>query len=73
MIVEAVKKADGYYIPSEALGGVHADRIKLKIEFVHDNDQPADYSALDQMIGLCDTHIHDASEKHDEILYGKRR
>jgi len=72
MIVEAVKKADGYYIPSDALGDIHVDRITLKIELMQDDARPTDYSALDEMLGLCDTHIHDAAEKHDEILYGKQ-
>ncbi len=33
--------------------------------------RPDDYSALDELIGICETNRTDASVNHDRIIYGK--
>jgi len=74
MIVEAIKKSDGFYIPFvNELADVTSDRILMKIEIIEQQSGVADYAALDSIVGLCETHVRDSSEKHDEIIYGKRK
>ena len=73
MIVEAIKKDDGFYIPfTDELSKVKADRVLLKVEILNETKE-IDYSALDQIIGFCETKVNEASIKHDEIIYGKRK
>ena len=71
MKVEAQKRAGGLFIPmNDALQSVKQDRILLDIQIL-DPDTAADYSALDQLVGLCETGRTNASIKHDQQIYGR--
>ncbi len=69
MRVEATKTADGFLIPMiDELRRIDSDRVVLEIELV-DPDESDDYSALDRLVGLCESGRTDASVNHDKILY----
>jgi len=40
MIIEAIKKGDGYFIPLKG----KKEKIKLKIEFIEDDDEKVEFS-----------------------------
>ena len=70
MRVEAKRTADGFLIPIvDELRDVDRDLLVLEIELV-DPDEPSDYSALDGLVGLCESERTDASVNHDKIVYG---
>ena len=69
MKVEAIKTKDGLLLPMlEELKAIKGDKVIVDIEIV---EQPIlnDYSALDQLIGICKTNRTDASINHDSIIY----
>jgi hypothetical protein len=69
MRVEAIKKEDGLFIPMNAfLAKIPAKRMLVDIEFLEPL-QAIDYDALDQLVGLCETGIADASVHHDTRIY----
>ena len=73
MRVEATKTADGLLIPMiDELRRIDRDRILLDVEFV-EPDEPADYSALDRLVGLCESGREGASVNHDKAVYDSER
>ncbi len=73
MRVEATKTAYGLLIPMvDEFRHIDSDRIVLDIEFV-DADESDDFSALDRLVGLCESGRTDASVNHDEIIYGTKK
>ena len=72
MIVEAIKKKNGLFIPmSDSLHEIHQEKILLDVTIVEPLQDDA-YEALDQLIGLCTTKRTDASFNHDSIIYGTK-
>ncbi len=72
MQVEALKLENGFLIPRVGiLEKLTQDRIWLRVEVIAHPDAGDEYSALDQIVGLCNTGRTDASVNHDQILYGK--
>jgi len=70
MKVEAKRTKGGFLIPmNDMFKSIKNDKILLEIEFIKPI-QTDDYSALDQIIGLCETKRTDASINHDKIIYG---
>ena len=77
MKVEAFKQGNGLFIPmNELLEKIPAERVVLNIEFLeplHVGGYDAGgYDALDQLLGLCETGIADASAHHDSCTAKKR-
>lgn len=71
MRVEARKTAEGLLIPMvDEFRHIDRDRIVLEVELV-DPAEANDYSALDRLVGLCETKRTDASVNHDKIIYGR--
>ncbi len=71
MRVEATKTADGLLIPMiEEFRLIDRERIVIEVELV-DLDESKDYSALDRLVGLCETKRTDASVNHDKVIYGE--
>ena len=69
MRVEATRTADGLLIPMvDEFRRIDRDRIVLDVELV-DLDESNDYSALDRLVGLCESGRADASVNHDKIIY----
>jgi hypothetical protein len=69
MKVEAIKQKDGLFIPmNEFLAKIPAQRMFVDIEIL-EPIQAGDYDALDQLVGLCETGIADASVHHDTRIY----
>ena len=69
MKVEAIKHKDGLFIPmNEFLAKIPAQRMVVNIEIL-EPIQEGDYDALDQLVGLCETGIADASVHHDKRIY----
>ena len=69
MKVEAFKRGNGLFIPmNEFLTKIPAERVVLNIEFLEPL-HVGDYDALDQLVGLCETGIADASVHHDSRIY----
>lgn len=68
MKTEAIKVENGFLIPmNDILERIKNDRIIVELEIV---DPPEiDYSALDDIVGLCETNKSDASVGHDRIIY----
>ena len=72
MIVEAIKKKNGLFIPmSDSLHEIHQEKILLDVTIVEPLQDDA-YEVLDQLIGLCTTKRTDASFNHDSIIYGTK-
>ncbi len=70
MRVEARKTVDGLLIPMvDEFRRIDRDRIVLEVELV-DPGESDDYSALDRLVGLCESGRTDASVNHDKIIYG---
>lgn len=69
MKVEAFKQGNGLFIPmNELLEKIPDERVVLNIEFLEPL-HGGDYDALDQLVGLCETGIADASAHHDSRIY----
>ncbi len=69
MKVEAIRQKDGLFIPmNEFLAKIPAQRMFVDIEIL-EPIQAGDYDALDQLVGLCETGIADASVHHDTRIY----
>lgn len=72
MIIEATKSEKGFLIPFiGAFQHLEQESIVLDIKIVAPPLLNEDYSALDQLIGLCETGKTDASINHDEVIYSK--
>ena len=70
MRVEATKVADGFLIPfTEGLQDLPNEKIVLDIELVEPPSEEPDYTALDQLVGLCETGDTNASIEHDRRIY----
>ena len=70
MRVEAIKVAEGFLIPFDSgLRDIPEDRVLLDIELVQSPPAQRDYSAMDQLIGLCETGNANASAEHDHQVY----
>ncbi len=70
MRVEAIKVAEGFLIPfGNGFPDLPHEKIVMDISIVEPLPPEADYSALDQMVGICDTKIASASIRHDERIY----
>ncbi|OGG44699.1 MAG: hypothetical protein A3F84_28765 [Candidatus Handelsmanbacteria bacterium RIFCSPLOWO2_12_FULL_64_10] len=70
MRVEAIKVAEGFLIPFEkGFPDLPHEKVVMDVEIVEPLPPEADYSALDQLVGLCDTKISSASVQHDERIY----
>ena len=70
MRVQATKTAGGLLIPMvEEFERLDRDSILLEVEVI-EPEEPKDYSALDRLVGLCESGREDASVKHDEVIYG---
>lgn len=68
MRVEAFKRDDGLFIPVlEAIRGIRQESVVLDITVV-DESLAVDYSALDQLVGLCHSGIADGSVEHDRQI-----
>jgi len=50
---------------------IQNDRILLEIEILDPCDAE-NYTALDGLIGICETKRTDASVNHDAIIYGRK-
>ena len=69
MRVEATRTADGLLIPMvDELRRIDRDPIVLDVEVV-DPDESSDYSALDRLVGLCESGKTDGSVNHDKAIY----
>ncbi len=69
MRVQAQRKENGFLIPlTGELKKIKQDKILLEIEILDQASLPQDYSALDQLVGICETKISDASINHDKII-----
>ncbi len=69
MRVEAIKREDGVLIPMlDVFRNIKHDKILLDIEIIGPV-QTDEYTALDQLVGLCETKRTDASLSHDSIIY----
>lgn len=44
-------------------------RTPVIIDFIIEDEESPDYSALDDMLGFCESNTTDASIKHDDIIY----
>ena len=70
MIVNAKKIDNGFLIPMiDEFKNIKKEVITLEIKFVDEDNSQDDYSALDQLVGMCETKITDASINHDKIIY----
>ncbi len=70
MRVEATKTVDGLLIPMvDELRSIDGDRIVLEVQLVEPGEVD-DYSALDRLVGMCESGRTDASVNHDKIIYG---
>jgi len=70
MKVEAIKQEDGLFIPMNAVfANIPAQRMLVDIEIL-DPIQNGAYDALDQLIGICETGVTEASHDHDARIYG---
>jgi len=66
-------KKNGFLIPlTDELKKIKKDKVLLEIEILDRASAPKDYSALDELVGLCETKVSDASINHDKIIYAKR-
>lgn len=73
MRVQALKIEDGFLIPlTGEFKRIKHDKVLLEIEIVDQNKVDVDYSAIDQLVGLCETGKTDASVNHDRIIYASR-
>ena len=73
MKVEAFKQGDGLFIPmKEFTEKIPAERVVLNIEFLEPL-HVGGYDALDQLVGLCETGIADASACHDSRIYTRKK
>jgi len=73
MRVQAQKIDDGFLIPlTGEFKSIKQDKVLLEIEIVDQNKVDVDYSALDQLVGLCETGKTDASVNHNRIIYSSR-
>ena len=73
MRVQALKIENGFLIPLIGeFKRIKQDRVLLEVEIVDQNIVEVDYSAIDQLVGLCETGKTDASVNHDRIIYGSR-
>lgn len=73
MRVEAKRTEKGFLIPLvDEFSRLKRDSVLLDIEFV-ETDTATEYAALDQLIGLCDSGQPDASERHDQLIFGSKR
>lgn len=72
MIIEATKSENGFLIPFiGAFQHLKQESILLDIKIVPRPQINEDYSALDQLVGLCETGKTDASINHDKVIYSK--
>ena len=70
MRVKAIKVAEGFLIPFEAgLKDIPDEKILLDIELIEFPLEEKDYTALDQLAGLCKTGDTTASVEHDSRIY----
>ena len=73
MIVEATKIKEGFLIPLIGrLQGIEQEKVFLDVELVEQPQTDDLYAALDQLVGLCETTVADASVNHDRIIYATR-
>jgi hypothetical protein len=70
MRIQATRTADGLLIPMvEEFERLDRDSILLEVEVIEPTEAE-DYSALDRLVGLCDSGKSEGSVKHDEVIYG---
>ena len=70
MRVKAVKVDKGILIPyQDGLKSIETERLILDIELVDAVTDEADYAALDEIVGLCETGDPKASVNHDSRIY----
>lgn len=73
MRVEAIKVDNGFLIPlSEGFQDITQERILLEVEIVDPQQADEGYTALDEVIGCCETGNPDASVQHDHLIYTRR-
>jgi hypothetical protein len=73
MRVKGVKVTEGILIPyQDGLERIADDQVILDIEFVSTVVEEPDYTALDELIGLCETGEATASTQHDQRIYRRR-
>ena len=73
MRVKAIKVAEGFLIPFEAgLNSTLSGHILLDIELVEQSAKLEDYTALDELVGLCKTENTTASVDHDHQIYNRK-
>jgi len=68
MQVQALKLENGFLIPLIGELKRIKKKILLEVEIIDQNKANIDYSTLDQIVGLCETGISDASVNHDKII-----
>lgn len=70
MRVEAIMQEDGLFIPmNDALAKIPRQRLFVEIKVLEDVRENT-YDALDQLVGICETGISNASVDHDDRIYG---
>ncbi len=73
MKVEAIKTENGFLIPlTGRFKNIKKDKILLELEVLDPEIIEEVYDPLDQLIGICETGIKDASVNHDRILYSEK-
>ena len=73
MRVEAIKVPEGFLIPFEnGFPDLPHEKITIDIEILDPLPPGTDYSALDQLVGLCGTKDATASIQHDERIYRRQ-
>ncbi|MEA3358460.1 MAG: hypothetical protein U9R17_03500 [Thermodesulfobacteriota bacterium] len=73
MQVEAKRTKEGFLIPlDDIFKDIKNNKVLLEVEVVKPFHKD-DYSALDQIVGLCETKQTDASINHDKIIYGLKK
>ncbi|CAN2049168.1 conserved hypothetical protein [Candidatus Magnetomoraceae bacterium gMMP-1] len=74
MRVKATKLENGFLIPMlDEFKNIKKKVITLEIKFVDQDNSKDDYSTLDQLVGMCETKVTDASINHDKIIYGVKK
>lgn len=70
MRVKGMKVANGILIPyQDGMEQVAQEQVVLDIEFVPSVASEPDYTALDELVGLCETGDSAASIDHDKRIY----
>ncbi len=70
MKIRAKKVENGFLIPMDGeFKKIKDDKILLEVEILTKPQIDTEYSALDQLVGLCESGKKKSSTNHDKIVY----